>query len=80
MLDNNLHGASDVAALHIGSPNQFRRPIRAHEVHLHLAITENVNMGRLMIVDENYEAQAVHTKDRDPSDKITHWDGFFNDA
>jgi hypothetical protein len=56
---HDLHGPPDIAAGHADSEDQLGLAGGADEIDLGFAITEHVDMRRLVIVDEDDEAQAV---------------------
>ena len=46
-------------------PDQLRRAIGGREVDLGLAVTEHMNMGGLVVIEEDNDAQSVNSKDGD---------------
>jgi len=62
---HDLHRASDIAAFHSLGPDQLRRAIGDREVDLGLAVTEHMNMGGLVVIEEDNDAQSVNSKDGD---------------
>jgi hypothetical protein len=60
-----VHGAANLIALHAYGPNQLRRASRAGEIDLRLPVAEHMNVGRLVVVAEYDDAQAMRTVDRD---------------
>jgi hypothetical protein len=62
LLHNNPHRGADFGAGHTFHPNQLRSAIAAPQVDLGLTVTEDENMGRLMIVGEDNHPPAVGAK------------------
>jgi hypothetical protein len=57
------HGSANLAAGHAVCPNQFWHAVGTGQVDLGLAVTEHVNMGRMVIVNEDHHSQAFGTQD-----------------
>lgn len=51
--------AGSFAAAHGVRQNQFRSAIGAAQIDLGLAVTEQMDVGRMVIVAEDHRAQAV---------------------
>jgi hypothetical protein len=65
LLDHDPHGAADLAAGHAIGPNQFGGSVGPEQIDPGVTITEDVDVSRLVIVDEDDHAQAVGTQDSD---------------
>jgi hypothetical protein len=65
LFKNNPHRAADLNTGHAIHPNQFGRAIGTSQIDLGMTITENVNMGRLMIVNKDDHTQPVSAKHSD---------------
>ena len=59
-LTTDAHGAADLAAAHSVSPDQCRGTVGPEQVDLGLTVTEDVDMSRLVIVDEDDNAGRRH--------------------
>jgi hypothetical protein len=64
-LGNNPHGATNLAAGHAIGPDQLRRSARASQVDLGLTVTEYVDVGRVVIVNEDDHTQAFGAQNSD---------------
>jgi hypothetical protein len=53
LLKNYPHGAADLGAGHTFSPDQFRGAISTVQIDLSMTVTEDVDVGRQVIVDED---------------------------
>lgn len=53
---------ADFGPAHAVSPNQFRDSAESQEIDLGVTVTENMDVGRLVIVEEDNHAQAEGTK------------------
>jgi hypothetical protein len=62
LLAHDTHGAADLAAAHGVGPDQRRAARGAAQVDLGLAVTEDVDVRRQVVVDEDDHAQALGTK------------------
>jgi len=56
LLDDEAYGAAHLAATHGVGPDQLGGTIRPAEVDLRLAITENVDVRRPVVVGEDHDA------------------------
>jgi hypothetical protein len=52
LVDHNPHCASNVAALHAVNGHNLRHAINAKQVYLGVAIAENMDMRRLVIISK----------------------------
>jgi hypothetical protein len=69
MLDHDPHCASYFAAGHSVGPKQIGRILCPEQVDLGLAIPEDMDMRRLVIIDVDDHAQTVGTQHSDHSPK-----------
>jgi len=67
LLKDNPHSTADVNAGHALNPNQFWGTIGTAQIDLGMTVTEDVNMGRLVIVNKDDHAQALSAKNSDHS-------------
>jgi hypothetical protein len=58
-LDDDLHGAPNVASLHAIDPCQRRDALGSDQIDLRLSVAEDMDMSQLMVVHEGDEAQAM---------------------
>ena len=65
MLDNDLHGVADIAALHAFDGHDLRCAVRPDQVDLRVPVAEHMNVGRCVIIDKDDEAQAMGAIDGD---------------
>ena len=65
LFGNDLQGTANFGAGHAASPYQAGFIASAEQIDLLLSITENVNMSRRVVVNENYHSKAMHTENRD---------------
>jgi hypothetical protein len=65
LFKNNPQRAADLNAGHAIHPNQLGRAIGTPQIDLGMTITENVNMGRLVIVNKDDHTQPVSAKHSD---------------
>jgi hypothetical protein len=66
-LANDPHRATHLAARHTIGPDQVRRAIGTQRIDLGLTVTEDVDVRRRVIINENDDAQAMGAKDGDHS-------------
>jgi hypothetical protein len=69
VLDYDPHRTADLAAGHAISPDQFGGSVGPEQIDPGVTVTEDVDMRRLVIVDEDDHAQAVGTQDGDHAAK-----------
>jgi hypothetical protein len=69
LFKNNPHRAADINTGHAINPNHLRSAIGTSQIELGMTITENVNMGRLMIVNKDDHTQPVSAKHSDHYDR-----------
>jgi hypothetical protein len=62
LLKINPHSTADLNAGHTFDPNKFRGAIGTSQIDLGMTVTEDVNMGWLVIVDKDDHAQAMSAK------------------
>jgi hypothetical protein len=67
LLKDNPHRTADLNAGHAFDPNQLRIAIGASQIDLGMTVTEDVNMGRLVIVNKDDHAQTLSAKYSDQS-------------
>ncbi len=65
---NELHRPANVPVLHSIDPNQLGRASRACQVDLGLPITKHVHMRRLVVVQEDDDAETPGAMDGDHGD------------
>ena len=67
MFENDPHRATHLAARHALGPDQVRRAVGTQQIDLGLTVTEDVDVRRRVIVDENDDAPAMGAKYGDRS-------------
>jgi GTP-dependent phosphoenolpyruvate carboxykinase len=56
------HRPADLGLRHVFRPEQHGRPAGPQQIDLGLPVTENMDMGRTVIVHEDDDLQSVGTK------------------
>jgi hypothetical protein len=76
----NSHGAPKIGAGEANRREQFRDASAGKKIDLGFSITKHMNMGRLVVVDENHKSQIADRwpDARSPLSTITYQVGFFN--
>jgi adenosylmethionine-8-amino-7-oxononanoate aminotransferase len=65
LLENEPHGTADFTAGHTFSPNQFGCAVGTKQINLGMTVTEDVDVSRLVIVNEDNHAQTMGAKHGD---------------
>jgi hypothetical protein len=65
LFNHDPNRAADPGSGHAISPNQFRSSACSEQIDLGVTVTEDVHVSRLVIVDEDDNAQAVGMQDGD---------------
>jgi hypothetical protein len=63
LFDHNLHRVAHVAALHPFDGHDLRRAICAKQIDFGVPVSEHMDMGRRVVIDEDDEAQAMGAVD-----------------
>jgi hypothetical protein len=63
-----------IACLEAVVPDQFRLAVRPRQVDLRMAVADRMDMGRLMVIDEDDEAQSgLAMNGRPVADNLSGW-------
>lgn len=65
MLHHELYRAANLTSSHAFGPDQFRTSRSPQEIDLGLAVTKNVHVSRLVVIEIDDDAKAMSPMDRD---------------
>jgi hypothetical protein len=65
LLDHDPNGSANLTVRHAVSPDQFSHAIGTQQIYLRVTVTEDVDVGWRVIVNEDDHTQAASTKHGD---------------